>query len=168
TAIDLRREGLTYVELSDLILPTGESWQAAPDKAEIIRRLRRDLKLKALLIAKEAPALASIECSGGPCSERYVAGPGLYSRSFLGLSNYYAVAAYSWNVFILDPVADAAKADPLRSMLGIPATRLTGFKHPVEFKSVTEAEFAPVREAILELTESASNEAVKVLNVRQP
>ncbi|MBE0592621.1 MAG: hypothetical protein IH616_09510 [Gemmatimonadales bacterium] len=166
TAVDLRKEGLSYADVSDLIQPTGEKWQVATGKEETIRRLREQLKLKALLVAKEASVLANIECSGGPCSERYVAGPGLYSRSFLGLSNYYAVAAYQWNVFVLDPVADAAKVDPLWSMLRIPSAHLREFQHPLDFRNLTEAEFAPVREAVLMLTEKASHAAVKSLNVR--
>jgi len=166
TVVDLRQEGINYAEISDLIQPSGEKWQIAFGKEEIIYRLREQLQLKALLVVKETRVMAALECMGGPCSERYADSSGLYTRSFLNLTSYNAVAAYQWNVFVLDPVADAAKVDPLSSMLRIPAIFLSGFKDPADFKNLTETEFAPVRKAILRFVELTSNEAVKALNVK--
>lgn len=166
TAVDLRAEGINYADVSGLIQGTGEKWQITSGKEETMRRLREQLRLKAVLVLKETRVMTALECAGGPCSERYADNSGLYTRSFFGLTRYNAVAAYQWNVFVLDPVADAAKADPLRSMLRIPSTPLSGFKDPADFENITEAEFAPVREAILRFTEVASNEAVKALNVK--
>lgn len=166
TVVDLRKEGINYAEISGLIQSAGEKWQIASGKEETIRRLREQLQLKALLVIKETRVMTALECAGGPCSERYADSSGLYTRSFFGLTRYNAVAAYQWNVFVLDPVADVAKADPLRMMLRMPATPLSGFKDPADFENLTEAEFAPVRDAILRFAELASNEAVKALNVK--
>ena len=166
TAVDLRAEGISYADVSGLIQGTGEKWQVTSGKEEIMRRLREQLRLKAVLVLKETRVMTALECAGGPCSERYADSSGLYTRSFFGLTRYNAVAAYQWNVFVLDPVADAAKADPLRSMLRFPSTPLSGFKDPADFENLTEAEFVPVREAILRFTEVVSNEAVKALNVK--
>ena len=167
TAVDLRKEGINYADVSGLIQAAGEKWQIASGKEEIIRRLRDQLRLKALLILKETRVIAARECIGlGSCYKRYADSSGLYTRSAFVVTDYKAVAAYQWNVFVLDPIADAAKADPLRSMLRIPSTPLSGFKDPADFENLTEAEFAPVRDAILRFTEIASNEAVKALNVK--
>jgi hypothetical protein len=166
TAVDLRKEGINYAEISGLIQPAGEKWQIASGNEETFRRLREQLRLKALIVVKEARVMTALECTGGPCSERYADSSGLYTRSFFGLTRYNAVAAYQWNVFVLDPVADAAKVDPLHRMLRMPVTTLTGFKDPAAFENLTEAEFAPVRDAILRFTELVSNQAVKTLNVK--
>jgi hypothetical protein len=164
--VDLRKEGLRYPDVSGLIDAGGEKWQVAPKKADAFRRLREQLGLKGVLLVKETRVMTARECSGGPCSERYADRSGLYTRSFLGVTRYDAVAAYEWNVFVLDPVADAAQVDPLQSMLSMPSASLSGFRDPEDFKNLTEAEFAPVRDAILRFVEGVAKEAVKVLNVK--
>ncbi|MCL1962242.1 MAG: hypothetical protein FWG56_10860 [Desulfovibrionaceae bacterium] len=166
TVVDLRKEGLNYAEVSGLIQPVKGGWQIVPGKEGMIRRLREEFRLKALLVVKEGQATAALECAGGPCVARYVNNSGLYTHSIFGLTAYLAVAAYRWNVFVLDPVADVAMADPLKTMLQYPSVRLFGFKSPVDFKNLTEAEFVPVRDAILKFTEKVSKEAVKDLNVK--
>ncbi len=82
------------------------------------------------------------------------------------MTRYDPVATHEWNVFVLDPVADAAQVDPLQSMLSMPSAPLSAFRDPEDFKNLTEAEFAPVRDAILRFVEGVAKEAVKVLNVK--
>lgn len=159
TAVDLRAEGIQYSDVSGLIQASGEKWQIASGKEDTMRRLRDQLHLKALLILKETRVMARN-------GERYAGASGLYTRSSFGLTSYNAVAAYEWNVFVLDPIADAAKTDPLRSMLQISETPLLGFKDPANFENLTEAEFSPVRDAILQFIEIATTEAIKTLNVK--
>lgn len=166
TAVDLRKEGLTYADVSDLIQAAGDKWQIAPGKENIIRRLREQFRLKGLIILKESRVITGLECFGGPCSVRYADGAGLYTRSFLGITGYLAVTAYQWNFFVLDPFADVTKVNPLLSMLRMPVSRMSDFKDPVNFYNLTEEEFKPVRNAILRFTETASEEAVKAFNVK--
>lgn len=164
TPVDLQSEGVRYSDVEGLIKPAGDKWEVSKGKDEILRRLRTDLRLKAIVVLKEGRVMTVLECTGGPCSERYADGPGLYTRSFLGMTNYSAVAAYQWNVFVLDSPADTAKADPLRSIVRMPATHIRGFKSPADFDNITEVEFGPVHEAVLTFVEGASAAAVKTLN----
>lgn len=166
TPVDLRLEGIQYADVSELIQAFGEKWQVGSGKEEAVRRLRDQLKLKALLVLKEGRVMTALECAGGPCSERYADASGLYTRSFFGSTRYHAVAAFHWNFFVLDPVADAAKADPLRSMLRIPATPLLAYKDPATFDNLTEPELSPVRDAIVRFSESAVAEILKILNTK--
>jgi hypothetical protein len=166
TPINLQAEGIHYADVAGLIQTSGEKWQVATGKDNTIRRLRDQLRLKAVFVLKESRVVTALECAGGPCSERYADASGLYTRSFFGLTRYNAVAAYQWNVFVLDPVADIAKADPLSSILRIPATPLPGFKEPANFENLTEVEFSPVRDSVLRFTAMASAEAVRTLNVK--
>ncbi len=164
--VNLRAEGIQYADVAGLLKPSGEKWQIAAGKESTIRRLRDQLRLKALFVLKESRVQTDLECYGGPCSERYASASGLYTRSFFGSTRYNAVAAYQWNVFVLDPLADTASADPLSSMLRMPATPLQKFKDPANFEKLTEAELLPVRDAVLRFTEMASARAVKTLNVK--
>jgi hypothetical protein len=164
--VDLRSEGLRYADVSGLVQIADDKWQIAAGKEGAARRLRDQLRLKAVIVVKEAKVLAALECGGGPCSERYTEHSGLYTRSIFGLTAYHAVAAYEWNVIVLDPVVDIAKAEPMLSMLSIPATRFADFKEPADFKNLTEAEFAPVRSAVMRFVDYTSMEAVKALNAK--
>lgn len=165
TAVDLRKEGLNCAEVSGLINPVEGRWQITPGKEGMIRRLREQFGIKALLVVTEGSVTTALECAGGPCVARYANNSGLYTRSVFGLPPVYlAVAAYQWSVFVLDPVADVAMVDPLKTMLQYPSIRLFGFKAPVDFKNLTEGEFIPVREAILKFVEKVSKEAVRDLN----
>lgn len=166
TPVNLKVEGIQYAEVAGLLKPSGENWQIAAGKESTFQRLRDQLRLKALFVLKESRVMTALECSGGPCSERYANSSGLYTRSFFGSTRYNAVAAYQWNVFVLDPLADAANADSLRSMLRMPAIPLQKFKEPANFENLTEAEFLPVRDAVLQFTEKASAQALKTLNTK--
>ena len=166
TVVDLRQEGFDYQKVAGLIQTTGGKWQVAAGKEEVVRQLREQHKLKALIVVKDAPVMASLECSGGPCTARYVDHSGLYTRSVFGYTSYRAVAAFPWNVYVLDSVADISLAEPLRPMLGEPSYFLRSFKSPANFENLTEAEFQPVREGILSFTQEAFKAVVKVLNVK--
>ncbi|MAG81588.1 MAG: hypothetical protein EVA59_04300 [Limnobacter sp.] len=166
TVVDLRQEGFDYQKVTGLIQATGDQWQVAAGKKEIFRQLREQHKLKALIVVKDARVVATLECGGGPCTERYVDHSGLYTRSVFGYTSYRAVAAFPWEVYVLDPVADIAKAEPLRRSLGESSYFLRGFKSPADFENLTEAEFAPVRDGILSFTQEASNAVVRALNVK--
>lgn len=166
TTVDLKAEGIRYSDVAEFIQPSGETWKLTTNKDETVRQLRDQLGLKAFLVLKESRVMTALECSGGPCSERYADASGLYTRSFFGMTRYNAVAAFKWNVFVLGPLADTTKADPLKSMLRIPAVALPEFQDPTNFDILTEAEFSPVRNAILKFTETVSVEATKSLNPR--
>lgn len=162
-AVDLRAEGIHYSEVADLIRPAGETWQLTQGKESTLNRLHEELNLKALFVLKDSRVMTALECAGGPCSERYADGSGLYTRSIFGFTNYFAVAAFQWNVFVLDPLADAALVNPLAPILRMPVTHLPNFKDPADFKNLSEIEFSVAAEAILKFTEKASNEAIKIL-----
>ncbi len=164
TPVNLRDERIQYADVAGLVQPTSDQWKVAAGKDEAFRSLRDRLRLKALIVLKEASVLVGKKCYDSPCEERYVHASGLYTRSAFGLTAYYAVAAYQWNVFVLDPIADTASADPLKSVLMDSATRAPRLKDTTDFHQLTEAELLPVRDAILHIVEKNAVEAVKTLN----
>jgi hypothetical protein len=166
TVVNLQTAGFNYSDISNLVQAAGDKWQISSGKESIALRLKKELNLKAILVVKEGRVLASLECYGGPCAERYMDSSGLFTRSFFGDTNYVAVAAYQWNVFVLDPPADFALDPTFRKIIRIPSIRLERFKDPADFKNLTQNELAPVQDAILQFVGNATSEAIKTLNVK--
>lgn len=163
SVVDLKAEGFRYSDLAGLIEPGEKQWVWAPGTESTKNRLRNEKNLKAVIVVKENRVLAALECGGGPCNERYADSPGLYTRSMLVLTVYNAVAAYSWDVYLLDPTANLAYLDSIHSKMRIPSVRLTGYDSPADFKNLSEAEFKPVRDALVKFSDSLVDETVRAL-----
>lgn len=164
TVIDLENEGVRYGDITSLIVGEGGKWKVVPGKENTVRELVERKSLKAVVLVKETRVMTALECAGGPCSERYANASGMYTRSFLGLTRYNAVAAFGLNVYMLNPLADISKADPLRTMMRIPAIPLGNFAAPANFEQITEAELVPVRDAILKFSDRMAAEIAVALN----
>lgn len=164
--VNLHAENLGYRNLAGLVGVKDSAWQLAPNKEILFDRLRNKDKLKAIIVVKQGRVAAAMECLGAPCTEYTTEQSGLFTRSILNTTRYVAVAAMRWNVYLLDPLADSARADPLLSMLKMPAQSLGDFNEPVTFKNLSEAELQPVRAAVLKLVEDTAKVAVQTLNTR--
>ncbi|TFZ08089.1 hypothetical protein [Ramlibacter humi] len=161
--VDLRAQGVSREELDGLVQAANGQWQVAPGREGTLARLRNDLKLKAVLAATEGRTMADLECAGGPCSERYIDGPGLYSRSILGLSKYLAVAGYRWNVYTLDTPADLAQTNPLRGELRYQTVLMRDFKEPADFKQLGAPELAVIRRGVVQAVEGAGAQSLRAI-----
>lgn len=162
--VDLRAAGFDAANLSGLLEEKNGNWVVAKDKEAIVAKLRDTLNLKMVVVAKQSRSLASLECSGGPCSSRYIDASGLFTRSIFGIDAYFAVAALSWNIYTFSPYEDVAEIPPFKEMLWRPSSIMRGFKTPANFKELSEAELAPVREVVLSLVSRVGDEIVKGLN----
>lgn len=164
TVVNLENEGMSHAAVGTLLVADGEKWKVAPGKEQLVRDLLDRKGLKALIALKETRVMTALECAGGPCTERYANASGLYTRSFLGSTRYHAVAAYGLNVYLLAPLADLAKGDPLRTILRMPVVPIGSYPAPVKFDSLTEAELAPARGAVLSFTQQIGVEVARALN----
>ena len=172
TAVDLTAEGIGYFDLFELIEQVGDTWQLKAGKEGTMRRLHDELHLKAIIfltkmneLYKNRVLVDSIFVYRGSSIPIYADASGLYSANNIFFTLYKAVAAFNWHVFVLEPLADTAKAPPLLDFLWTnSAIRLWGFNDPVDSEHLTEAEFAPVKAAILRSTELATVEAIKTLH----
>lgn len=165
-AVNLSDAGVRSVDLAGLVELSGNQWRTGQGKEATLTRLKNDLNLKAVLTIRTERALAMVECTGGPCNFRFVNAPGLFTRSLFGPTRYFAVAAYQWNLYALDPVVDLARVKPLVDTVYMPSTELRGFTDPVDFKKLTAEELIPVRDGILESVQTAATVAVQSLNVK--
>jgi len=163
SVVDLRGEGFSYRDLENLVVRDSATWKIAPDKEAIARRLTERLGVKVVVVVKQAKSVVEIECPKADCTYHVVYGPGLYTRSFLGFTNYSAVAAFKWNVFVLNPPADTAAVDPLASELQVSRVRLEDFPHPSDFRNIGAAEFVPVHDAIVHFVEKEAVRAARTV-----
>ena len=164
--LDLEDEGLRYGDVTPLVVTDGEIWRMAPGKENTVRELTERKSLKAVVVVKETRVMTALECGAGPCSERYANASGMYTRSFFGRTRYNAVAAFSLNVYVLEPLADLARTGALRTMMRIPAIPLANYPAPANFQELREHELFSVRDAILRFSEQMATEIVKALNPR--
>lgn len=164
TPVDLQKEGVSFVDVAGLLQQTESGWKLGAGKEMTFNQMRERLQLKAVVALKESRVRAFMECGGGPCVDRMVEGSGLYSRSMLGMTNYLGVAAYKWNVYALDPLADLTTTASLRNALATPSFPIAGFKKPADFYNISAQEFAPVKDAVLKFVDGSVTEALKPLN----
>jgi hypothetical protein len=160
STVDLGAQGMRYANLDRLIVQSGRQWVAAADG--MAERLRRQ-GIRAVVLVKSAPTPAAHDCADGPCRAHDADGPGLYSRTNADITTYYAVAAFSWHVYLLDPPADLATAEPLRTTLQTPSVALLGLPPPADLKALSAAELEPVRDKVLEYTEAEAEDVVRAL-----
>lgn len=158
--VDLTTQAVTAKDFSDVVVKNSGAWSVAPDKESLIRKMRDDLRLRAVLVVRQDRVTAAIECGGGPCNYRDVDAPGLYSRSFFGMNSYYAVAAYRWNFIVFDPLVDAAAEPPVSDRVWVPSRLLKPYKAPADIKNLTESELQPVRDSVLQQVYDTAAEAV--------
>jgi len=163
SVVDLQAQGISYAELENLVVSESATWKIGPAKEGIARRLTDQLGVKAVVVLKQARSVAAEECPGGNCTYRFMDGPGLYTRTFFGVTSYWAVAAFKWNVFVLSPPADTAAAEPLASKLRMPRVRLRDFPSPANLQDISEAEFLPVHDAVVRFVETVAAEAAETL-----
>ncbi|HEX9392545.1 MAG TPA: hypothetical protein VF928_14640 [Usitatibacteraceae bacterium] len=146
--IELASVGFKANEINALVTSDGRAWLDNPAQLAQLDRLRKELDVKAVVVVADKRVLADLECSGGPCAERYMDKSGLFTRSFLGLTRYKAVAAMEVKIFVLNPAVELSAAEPLKAKLEQRAVFMRDFKEPKVFANLTPEEFAPVANMI--------------------
>ncbi len=154
----LAANGLQVVQVDAKAMPPGEvnrlvvsrdgAWVVNPEQAAAFKVLRETQGLSALVVVNGTRTMVSQECSNLGCTERWIDKSGLFTRGFLGMTRYFAVAALDVDVLRLDAPADLTRHEPLRSVVEGKVKPLAGFAEPKEFKAITADEFKPVADAI--------------------
>lgn len=140
----LAEGGFVVVDIERAGFRMDQFAHGLPSQTEHLGRLRQELGLQALVVVREQRVMASLECSGGPCSERYMEKSGLFTRGVFNLTRYIAVAALDTKVLLLDSSTDLGFSDPLKSELAKRVKVLSFAKEPENLQVLTEEEFAPV------------------------
>ncbi|AGU52806.1 hypothetical protein VAPA_2c02450 [Variovorax paradoxus B4] len=170
-ASDLEKAGFQVVRLSSFATSTVDAlavsadgrWIANPKQEWAARKLREE-QISAVVLVEGKRTLARLECTGGPCAESYMANSGLFTRSMLGMTRYFAVPAVEAKVFIMDPPMDLMAYEPMRTMQARRVRQLDNFPEPRDFKRLSNAEFAPVAASIDAHLRSLSRSAAQALS----
>lgn len=169
----LQRSGYEVVELDpakyrpDLLVKLlhrdSGHWTVAPEQAQDFTALRDELHLAALIVAFSAPTLVSRECTQYGCSDRIAQQSGLFTRSMLFATSWFAVPAFETAVFNLDPPIRLSAYEPLAAIAEHKVKRLRDMKDPKDFNSLTDEEFAPVSEWVADYAQQMANASVQAI-----
>ena len=160
--IDLAQVGIQPDHLDELVVAKNKEWQLGEGKQDALSKLDA-LGVSSVVLIREEETLASLECTGGPCNSFMISGQGLFTRSFLGIANYFAVAAYETDIYVLKPYADLSKCpsfqdhDRMKSMM---------VNHEVQvgdIKNVTQAEWQSVKKFVIGYMDRSTSKVAALL-----
>ncbi|MFS2053171.1 hypothetical protein ACEN9J_01945 [Variovorax sp. Varisp41] len=152
---DLERAGFQVVRLTNyattsvnaLAVSQNDGWRANPAQAWATQKLKEQ-QIAAVVVVEGKRTLTRMECSGGPCAESHMANSGLFTRSMLGSTRYFAVPAMEAKVFAIAPPIELSAYEPLKTLQAGRVRQLKDFAEPKDFNQLNQAEFQPVVTAI--------------------
>jgi hypothetical protein len=152
TVVDLAALGVSEQDLFGVVRQGDGVWLFDPEQPGREERLRARIGVRVFLVVSEQSGKIYVgsECGAYGCTDRYAAGWGLYTRSFLGLDSYEAVPGTITFVATLDKPSMITSRElsvdgfDLKSA-SIPINDL----EPKDFKNLSEPDWEPVRIAIL-------------------
>ncbi|WP_159276109.1 hypothetical protein [Variovorax boronicumulans] len=140
-----------------------DRWIANPAQAWATRKLKDD-QIAAVVLVEATRTQARMECTGGPCGESVMQNSGLFTRSMLGSTRYYAVPAIEAKVFVMDPPLNLAAYEPMLAQQRQRVRQLKDFQEPRDLKRLSAAEFAPVASAIDDHVRALSRNTAQALS----
>ena len=147
--IDLHSYGIKTAAELDFVDIKNEQWSVIDANSKLRNNLTEE-NIYAVITVTEKPTLAQLECGAGGCSERYIDGFGLFSRSFLGIKNFTATAGFEVTAEVINPPVELSAQQTLRDLADYrqKSKLIKGFK-PQNIKNITEQELEPIKTHIL-------------------
>ena len=154
--IDLHSYGIKTAAQLDFVDIKNKQWSVVEANSTLRNNLTEE-NIYAVITVTEKPTLAQLECGAGGCSERYVDGFGLFSRSFLGIQNFTATAGFEVTAEVINPPVELSAQQTLRDLAHYQKKSriMRGFK-PRDLKNITDQELAPVKAHILEYIQTVA------------
>jgi hypothetical protein len=146
-----------------LVVARDGAWAVNPEQAAAFKALRETQGLSALVVVYGTRTLVSRECSNMGCTDRNIDKSGLFTRSFLGMTRYFAVPALEVEVVRLDSPADLTRHEPLVSLLDAKVKPMPGMSSPKEFGAITPQEFKPIADAIRAFVDELAKTTARAL-----
>ena len=147
--VNLEEYGINDTDNLDFVHVENKQWAFNKANAALRNKLLEQ-GINAVVVVRESPSLAVMECSAYGCSEHYSAGYGLFTRSFLGLDRYMASISFRASVETLDKAIDFTLAKELRESQHFQQKHvlMDTFSDPKNFEAITAKEFEPVKQEI--------------------
>ena len=154
--IDLHSYGVKTAAELDFVDIKNEQWSVIDANSKLRNNLT-EKNIYAVITVTEKPTLAQVECGAGGCSERYIDGFGLYSRSFLGIKNFTATAGFEVTAEVINPPVELSAQKTLLDLADYrnKSKLIRGFK-PRNKKNITEHELAPIKTHILQYIQTVA------------
>ncbi len=142
--VDLASHGIAYYRIAGLIGARDGRWTVRRNREQMYQHLIRKLRLKAVVVVSERRLHVTSYCTEYGCANYYSTGPGLVRvRGFLS-DQYFAVAAYQTDVFILDPPANLALGKAFKALERRRVGRIKNFVPPKDPSEISAAAWRPV------------------------
>ena len=146
--VNLEDEGISYSDIGGLIVYKNGQWVVDSSKSSSFEKLKNQLGLDAVIVVKEQEVLAYLECAGGPCTSWTINSSGLFTRSFLNIKNYWAVAAFDTNIYIINTPTNAAVCESFRKFEDLRSSNIRHSFKPKNLKEITSEEWAKVKNQV--------------------
>jgi len=159
--VNLSAYNIKYSDVKDLIVAKDGQWVIA--KKDQYHTLLNKLNLKAILLINQE---ATYVVTGR--DPIVMNASGLASHSFIGLKRYFAVSAYDFNLYLLEPkavinVEEAVKVEMIYDSLRASFQEKSGFKKPNDIDNMTKAELEVVRKKVVQMIDNSTKSINKYL-----
>ncbi|WP_440054760.1 hypothetical protein ACSLBF_00885 [Pseudoalteromonas sp. T1lg65] len=128
-----------------------KQWRYTPEKASAKDALLAE-NIAVVIHIEEQPTRAEMICSNYGCTDFFSQGHGLYTRSFMGLDNYYASASYVISAEIISQPIDLAMLEKVQLLTSLQGRliQLEDYQDPEDHQQLSETHFLPVKAALLD------------------
>jgi hypothetical protein len=172
--VNLKEYNLTNEEISQLIIAKDDKWIVNPEKESLYQKLKMQLNLKAVIVIYDTTKMAHLECSAFGCSDFYSDGYGVFTRSILGMDNYFAATNFFVNAYLLTPVSSLNKnfeeinnAQVMELVSGVLTSdeenKKNNFTKPKDFDNWTKEEMSAFKPFIEQYIDDIIEQVIEVL-----
>jgi len=154
--INLSKYNIKFSDVKDMMIFKNGQW-IIQNKIQYNQLLNK-LHLRAVILVGENTTY--IETGRSPIVMNT---SGLASSNFIGLKRYFAVSAYDFNLYLLQPkaiieVKDITKSEMIYDSVFADIQKATAFKEAEDIENITKEEFSIVHKSIIQLIYGATEE----------
>lgn len=147
--INLSKYNIKYSDIKDMIIAKDGKWIIS--KKDAYKKLLNKLHLKGVILATQETTY--VVTGRDPIVMKK---SGLASHNFIGLKRYFAVSAYDFNLYLLQPkavirVKESLKSEMIYDSLITSSQGSSGFRKPENIDNITQNEMKTVRERVVKL-----------------
>lgn len=156
--LPVEQYGIAFTQIKD------KQWTPGPNTEQLREKLLSD-NIQIVIQLIEIPTVALMQCGNMGCTYFRSEGHGLFTRSFLGMSQYIASASYLFRIDVLDPAFSIHQHPELAALNQATSKNMLmrSFRSPAVFKEITEEELEPVKHQILSYIETLAEKTVAEL-----
>lgn len=159
--INLSKYHIKYTDIKDMIIAKDGQWVIA--KKNQYNRLLNKLHLRAILVINQETTY--VITGRDPI---VMNASGLASHNFIGLKRYFAVSAYDFNLYLLQPKAvikdkEVIKSEIIYDSMITSFQEKSGFKKPKDIDNITKEELETVRKKVIQLIDNGTKSIDKYL-----